>query len=66
MCNPIAFHAEMMGNIMYFHHALKLLDVSSFVQAIAKVVNGHVDNKHLEFIKHSEEPKNLQIVLSEW
>ncbi len=23
MCHPIAFHAEMMGNIMYFHHALK-------------------------------------------
>jgi hypothetical protein len=44
MKNPIAFHAEMMGEIMYYHQALKQPDASQFVDAIIKEINGHVDN----------------------
>ena len=64
--NPIAFHAEMMGNIMYFHQALKLPDASNFEQVFVKEVNGHVDKKHWELIKHSDVPKNVEIVPSVW
>ena len=46
MYNPVSFHAQMMGNIMYFHQALKQPDASSLVKAIVNEVNGHVDNKH--------------------
>ena len=59
-----AIHAEMMGDIMNFHHALKQLDASIFVQAVVKEVNGHVNNKHWELIKHSDLPKNVEIVPS--
>jgi hypothetical protein len=34
MRNPIAFHAEMMGDIMYLHQALKQKDASQFVDAV--------------------------------
>jgi hypothetical protein len=43
MRNPIAFHAKMMGDIMYYHQALKQPDTSQFVDAIIKEINGHVD-----------------------
>jgi hypothetical protein len=31
MRNPIAFHAEIMGDIMYLQQALRLQDVKEFV-----------------------------------
>jgi hypothetical protein len=40
MQNPIAFHAEMMGNIMYYHQALQQPDAKQFANAV------HVDNNH--------------------
>jgi hypothetical protein len=43
MRNPIAFHAEMMGDIMYLQQALKHPNAKEFVQAVIKEVNGHVD-----------------------
>ncbi len=46
MRNPIAFCAEMMGNIMYYHQALQQPDAHQFAKAIVKEVNGHVENNH--------------------
>jgi hypothetical protein len=46
MRNPIAFHAEMMGNIMYLQQVLKQPDAKEFVQAVIKEVNGHVDSNN--------------------
>jgi hypothetical protein len=43
MRNPIAFHAEMMGDIMYLEQALRQSDAKEFVQAVVKEVNRHVD-----------------------
>ncbi len=43
MRNPIAFHAEMMGDILYLQQALRQPDAKEFVQAVIKEVNGHVD-----------------------
>ncbi len=46
MRNLIAFHAEMMGDIMYLQHVLKQPDAKEFVQAVIKEVNGHVDSNN--------------------
>jgi hypothetical protein len=41
MRNPITFHAEMMGDIMYLQQAVKQTDAKEFVQVVIKEVNGH-------------------------
>jgi hypothetical protein len=46
MQNPIAFHAEIMGDILYLQQALRQPDAKEFVQAVIKEVNGHVDCKN--------------------
>ena len=46
MRNPIAFHAEMMGDIMYLQQALKQPDAKEFVQAVIKEVNRHMDSNN--------------------
>ncbi len=51
MRNPIAFHAKMMGDIMYFQQALQQPDADHFIKAVIKEVNGHVDNSHWALVK---------------
>jgi hypothetical protein len=46
MQNPLTFHAEMMGDIMYYDQALQQPDAMQFANVVVKEVNGHVDNKH--------------------
>jgi hypothetical protein len=46
MQNPIAFHAEMMGDILYLQQALRQPDAKEFMQAVIKEVDGHVDCKN--------------------
>ncbi len=46
MRNPIAFHAEMMGDIMYYCDAIKEPDAWEFVKAATNEVETHVKNKH--------------------
>ncbi len=46
MCHPIAFLAEMMGDIMYLHQVLCQPDAREFVEAVIKEVNGHNDNNY--------------------
>jgi hypothetical protein len=46
MRNPIMFHAEMMGDIMYLQQALKQPNAKEFVHAVIKEVNGHVDSNN--------------------
>ena len=66
MRNPIAFHAEMMGDIMYLHQALKQKDASQFVDAVVREINGHVENDHWKLVKQDSVPNNVQIVPSVW
>jgi hypothetical protein len=66
MQNPIAFHAEMMGDIMYLQQALRQHDAKEFVQAVVKEINGHVDCDNWTLKKRSEVPDDVQIVLSVW
>ncbi len=46
MRNSIAFHAEMMDDIIYLQQALKQPNAKEFVQAVIKEVNGHVDSNN--------------------
>ena len=66
MRHPIAFHAEMMGDIMYYHQAMKQDDANEFVNAIVKEVNGHVDNEHWKLIKRHEVPEDQEVIPSVW
>ena len=66
MRNPIAFHAEMMGNIMYYQQALQQPDAHQFAKAIVKEVDGHVENNHWQLIKCKDVPEDAQVVPSVW
>jgi hypothetical protein len=66
MQNPIAFHAERMGDILYLQQALRQHDAKEFVQAVVKEVNGHVDCKNWSLKKRSKVPEGVQIVPSVW
>ncbi len=66
MRNPIAFHAEMMGDIMYPQQALKQPTAKEFVQAVIKEVNRHVDSNNRMLQKRSNVPEDVQIVPSVW
>jgi hypothetical protein len=66
MSNPVAFHAEMMGDIIYLHQALKQRDASQFVDAVVREINGHVENNHWELVKWDSVPDDAQIVPSVW
>jgi hypothetical protein len=46
MRHPIVFLAEMMGDVMYLHQALRQPDSKEFVEAVITEVNGHIDNNH--------------------
>jgi hypothetical protein len=66
MQNPIVFHAEIMGDIMYYDQALQQPDAKQFANAIVKEVNGHVTNKHWTLAKWKDVPKEAQVVPSVW
>jgi hypothetical protein len=44
MHHPIEFLAEMMGDIMYLHQALRQPNSREFVEAAIKKVNSRIDN----------------------
>ena len=46
MYHPIAFLAEMMGDIMHLHQTLWQPDARQFVNLVVKEINGHIDQKH--------------------
>jgi hypothetical protein len=66
MRNPVAFHAEMMGDIMYLQQALRQPDAKKFMQAVVKEVDGHVDSNNWTLKKRNEVPDDAQIVPSVW
>ena len=66
MQNPIAFHAEMMGDILYLQQALRQHDAKEFIQAVVMEVSGHVDCKNWSLKKRSKVPEDIQIMPSVW
>jgi hypothetical protein len=66
MRHPIPFLAEMMGDVMYLHQALRQPDSKEFIEAVIKEVNGHVDNDHWKLIPRTEVPEGMEVVPSVW
>jgi hypothetical protein len=66
MRNPIVFHAETMGDILYLQQVLRQPDAKEFVQAVIKEVNGCVDCKNWTLKKRSKVPEDVQIIPSVW
>ncbi len=66
MQNAIAFHAEMMGDILYLQQALRQPDAKEFVQAVIKEVNKHMVCNNWTIKKRSEVPEDVQIIPSVW
>ena len=66
MRHPIAFHAEMMGDVMYYHQAMKQDDADEFLGAVVKEVNGHVENNNWELVERSAVPDDQDVVPSVW
>ncbi len=62
--HPIAFHAEMMGDIMYLNQVLQQPDAAHFVEAVVQEVDGHVDNNHWQLTKRSKVPSDVEDVPS--
>ena len=63
MYNPIAFTAEMMGDILFFHEDMQH-DSDQFVNAVVNKVSGHVVNQSWEFVKVEDSPKDVKIIPS--
>jgi hypothetical protein len=63
---PIVFLAEMMGDIMYLHQALRQPDAREFVEAVIKEINGHIDNDNWKLISCTEVPEDTEVVPSVW
>jgi hypothetical protein len=66
MRNPIALHAEMMGDIMYLQQALQQPDAKEIVQAVVKGINGHVECNNWTLKKRNKVPEDVQMVPSVW
>ncbi len=66
MRHLIAFLAEMMGDGMYLHQALRQPDSKEFVEAVIKEVNGNIDNDHWKLIPRTEVPEGMEVVPSVW
>jgi hypothetical protein len=66
MHHPIAFLAEMMGDVMYLHQALRQPDSMEFMEAVIKEVNGHVNNNHWKLIPCTEVPEGTEVIPSVW
>jgi len=66
MSHPIAFHAEMMGDIMYLHQALRQPDAAEFVKAVVKEVNGHVENGNWQLVRRDQVPPDVEVMPSVW
>jgi hypothetical protein len=66
MRHSIAFLAEMMGDIMYLHQALRQPDAREFVEAVIKEVNGHINNDHWRLILCMEVPEGIEVIPTVW
>ncbi len=66
MQHPIVFLAEMMGEVMHLHQALRQPDAREFVEAVIKEVNSHINNNHWKLIPCTKVPEGTEVVPSVW
>ena len=66
MKQPLAFMADEIGDVMYYHQAMNQSDAWELAQALVKKVNRHVDNGSWELIPCSKVPKRVEPIPSVW
>jgi hypothetical protein len=66
MRNPVTFHTELMGDMMYLQQALRQPDAKEFVQAAMKEVSRHMDCTNWTLRKRCKVHEDVQIVPSVW
>ncbi len=66
MRNPIAFHAEMLDDIMYLQQSLKQPNAKEIFQTVIKEVKGPMDSNNWTLQKQSKVPEDVEIVTSVW
>jgi hypothetical protein len=66
MRHPIAFLAEMMGDVMHLHQALRQPNACQFVDLVVKEINGHINCKHWVVTPRSEVPEDTDVLPSVW
>ena len=62
----MVFLADMHGYTMYFHKVMAQEYSVGFVDAVVKVVNGHVDNAHCKIVLIKSVPEDTNILPSFW
>eukprot|EP00956_Cyclotella_meneghiniana_P028259 scaffold65189_cov41-Cyclotella_meneghiniana.AAC.1 len=55
-----------MGDIMYFHQAMRQADADEFAKAVVKEVYGHIKQKHWKLVPRSEVPEDSEVIPSVW
>jgi hypothetical protein len=66
MRDPIAFHAEMMGDIMYFHQAMQQDDALEFVKAVVNKVNDHIEHNRWQLVQRDKIPEGIEPIPTVW
>ena len=56
----------MVGDIMYYHQAMRHDNAAEFEKVVVKEINGRVDNDHWQLIRKSEIPDGHSTVPSVW
>ena len=66
MSNPMAFLADMQGDMMYFHQSMAQEDSGDFLEAVVKEVNGHIGNALWKLSPMKSVPEDTNILPSLW
>lgn len=66
MRNPIVFNAEMMGDIMVYHQAIKQPDVWKFTRVVVKEVEAGLKDWYWMLDKHSDIPPDTDQLTDIW
>jgi hypothetical protein len=64
--HPIAFLAELMGDVMYLHQTLHQPDSREFVEAVIKEFNGHVDINHWKLNQQTEVSEGIEFLYHQY
>ena len=62
--DPVAFHGEMMEDIMYFHQVIKQPDAQEFLKAVMKEDEAHIRDNHWKLVKQSKGPPGTDVFSS--
>ena len=64
MWQPLAYLVEEISHVMYYQQCINQPDASTFIKAIAKEINRHVDNKNWKLVYRRMVPERVEVILS--